>query len=232
MRISHQYKFIFFANPKTGSSSVRQFLNPYTDVKAVKNYLERTPENPFYPHITPQETRALFENFGWDFYSYHRFVFVRNPWARLVSLYEHVMREPTNQMPFAEWLYTIQPTGKGGGGEDHQRWRKYGAYSIEHYIKDDKGNILVDKVIRLEDIQEKLKPFLAALGLPNVMEAEINHSNKRKKPKHYSSYYTEETKAYVRDLYRYDIVNYGYTFEQFRRASVLPINFNFLKFFR
>lgn len=232
MRISHQYKFIFFANPKTGSSSVRQFLNPYTDVYPVKNYLERTPENAFYPHITPLETRVLFKKLGWDFYSYQKFVFVRNPWARLVSLYEHIMRNPAHQMPFTEWLYTIQPKGKGGGGEDHQRWRKYGAYSIEHYIKDGVGNILVDKVIRLEDIQKELKPFLVALGLPKVREAGVNHSNKRQKQEHYSQYYTEATKAYVHNLYRYDIVNYGYSFEKPDKKSILPTDLNFLKFFR
>lgn len=214
MRISHRYKFIFFANPKTGSSSVRQFLNPYTDVQPVLNYLKRTPENPFYPHITPQETRILFNEFGWDFNSYNKFVFVRNPWARLVSLYEHVMRKPENQMEFTEWLYTIKPRDEGGGGEDYQRWRKYGAYSIEHYIKDNSGNILVDKVIRLEDIQKELRPFLIALGLPNVKQAKLNHSNKRKKTIHYSEYYTNETRKYVQELYRYDIVNYGYSFDR------------------
>lgn len=214
MRISHKYKFIFFANPKTGSSSVRQFLNPYSDVQPVKNYLERTATNPFYPHITPQETRALFKDLGWDFYSYNKFVFVRNPWARLVSLYEHVMRNPDNHMEFTEWLYTIQPYGKGGGGEDWQRWRKYGAYSIEHYIKDDAGNILVDKVIRLEDIQKELRPFLAALGLPDVENGRLNHSNKRKKKRHYARYYNEETREYVRELYQYDIINYGYAFDE------------------
>ena len=212
MRISHKYNFIFFANPKTGSSSVRQFLNPYADVVPVLNYLKRTPANPFYPHITPQETRELFAAFGWDFYGYNKFVFVRNPWARLVSLYEHVMRNPDNRMEFTEWLYTIKPFGEGGGGEDWQRWRKYGAYSIEHYIKDDAGNILVDKVIRLEDIQKELRPFLMALGLPDVKQAKLNHSNKRKSSTHYTRYYNEETREYVRELYRYDIINYGYAF--------------------
>ncbi len=212
MRISHKYKFIFFANPKTGSSSVRQFLNPYTDVQPVLNYLKRTPENPFYPHITPQETRALFKDFDWDFNSYNKFVFVRNPWARLVSLYEHVMRNPKNEMDFNSWLYSISPNGKGGGGDEWQRWRKYGAYSIEHYIKDNQGNILVDKVIRLEDIQKELRPFLKAMGLPEVEGAKLNYNNRRKAAAHYSSYYTETTQKYVYDLYRYDILNYGYSF--------------------
>ncbi len=216
MRISHQYKFIFFANPKTASSSVRQFLNPYTDVQPVLNYLKRTADNPFYPHITPQETKLIFEKKGWDFNSYTKFVFVRNPWARLVSLYEHIIRNPKNKIAFDHWLTTTQPSGIGGGGEDHQRWRKYGAYSIEHYIKDNAGNILVDKVIRLEDIQKELRPFLVALGLPDVKNAKLNHSNKRKGKQHYSSYYNEDTQALVRERYRYDIVNYGYHFEEKR----------------
>ncbi len=212
MRISHQYKFIFFANPKTASSSVRQFLNPYTDVHPVLNYLKRTSENPFYPHITPQETKLIFESFDWDFNSYNKFVFVRNPWARLVSLYEHIKRSDSCDLSFQEWLYTIEPYGKGGGGEDFQCWRKYGAYSIEHYIKDEEGSILVDKVIRMEDIQKELRPFLAAMGLPGVRNASLNHSNKRKANQHYTKYYNEATKAHVAEQYRYDIVNYGYTF--------------------
>ncbi|MEO1261268.1 MAG: sulfotransferase family 2 domain-containing protein [Bacteroidota bacterium] len=220
MRISHRYQFIFFANPKTASSSVRQFLNPYTDVQPVLNYLKRTPENPFYPHITPSETKIIFQQLGWDFNSYNKFVFVRNPWTRLVSLYEHIMRNPANHIEFKEWLYSIKPYGIGGLGEDHQRWRKYGAYSIEHFIKDEKGNILVDKVIRFEDINKELKPFLKALGLPNVNDAKLNHSNKRKKNVPYTKYYDENAKSYVRELYWYDIVNYGYTFPEKRNRSI------------
>ena len=79
MRISHRYKFIFFANPKTGSSTVRQFLDPFSDVRAVINYQHITPENPFYPHIPPKETRDLFQQFGWDFNGYTKFVFVPKP---------------------------------------------------------------------------------------------------------------------------------------------------------
>ena len=57
------------------------------------------------------------------------------------------MRNVQHPPAFTEWLYTIKPKGVGGGGEDHQRWRKYGSYSIEYYIKDQTGNILVDKVL-------------------------------------------------------------------------------------
>ncbi len=212
MRISHRHRFVFFANPKTGSSSVRQFLNPWTDVMPVKNYLERTAENPFYPHITPLEAQGLFAERGWDFAGYTKFVLVRNPWARLVSLYRHVHQADAATPAFADWLPTTAPDGAGGGGEDWQRWRRYGAWSIAHYVSDGAGGTLVDHVLRLEDIAVALKPFLAGLGLPGVAARAIPHSNRRADGRPYTSWYTPATAALVASRYRYDIRAFGYRF--------------------
>ncbi len=212
MRISHQHKFVYFANPKTGSSSVRQFLAPYSDIVAVKNYLHITEENPFYPHMRPVEARTVFEQFGWPFDDYLRFVFVRNPWSRLVSLYEHIHREDPAATSFEKWLFSIRPYGSGGGGEETARWQRYGAYSIEHFIKDGMGGVLVDKVLRLEDIDEQFIPFLQAMKLPVRKGAAIFRNNVRNTEKNYREFYNDVTAQYVADIYRYDIVNYDYQF--------------------
>ncbi len=212
MRISHRYKFIFFANPKTGSSSVRTFLAPHSDVFSVKNYHYVNEDNPFYPHMTPAEARPFFEQFGWQFNAYYKFVFVRNPWARLVSAYEHIKRS-TDEVPlFRKWLFQIKPFENGGGGSDEERWRKYSTYSIEHFIKDDKGNILVDKVIKLEDIDKDFISFLKALGLPIHDQAKIMNKNLYHSSYEYQNYYDQDTTDYVANLYRYDIVHFGYSF--------------------
>lgn len=216
MRISHRYKFVFFANPKAGSSTVRQFLNPYSDIASVKNIYAMSDVNPFHPHMRPEEARLIFKDLGWDFYGYTKFVIVRNPWARLVSLYEHIKRFNPETDDFKTWLYTIKPYGSGGGFEK-EPWRRYGAYSIEAYIKDEVGNVLVDKVFRLEDLKTTLVPFLVALGLPIEPDAEVPIKNqnprKRLNRAHYKPYYTPNMRDYVHDIYRYDIVNYGYTFD-------------------
>lgn len=213
VRISKQYKFIFFSNPKTGSSSLRQFLDPYSDLFPVKNFLHRTPDNLFYPHITPNEVQEIFKRYQWNFHDYHKFVIVRNPWARLVSLYEHIKRG--DKVPeFKEWLPNICASGDGAGGESWQRWRRYGAWSIKNFISDSDGQILVDKILRVEDLDCMLIPHLKKIGLdiPNGKNPE--HKNLGNYKQHYSAYYDEQTKALVAKNYQFDIEHFKYTFDQ------------------
>jgi Sulfotransferase family len=211
MRISHRYKFVFFASPKTGSSTVRQFLDPYTDVMPSITFKSRTPENPFYPHMRPVEAKQCFDRYGWDFDGYTKFVCVRNPWARLVSLFHHVYRN-ASPPPFDDWIRSVQPFGAGARGDDAERWRKYGSYSIEHFIKDESGGILVDKVIRTEEIDRTLTPYLRALGIPVRADQRLPCRNVTGSGRRYVDYYTRQTADRVRWLYRYDIASYGYEF--------------------
>lgn len=85
MLVSHDHRFIFFSNPKTGSESVRELLAPYADVEGIPMW-EASDEHPYYSHIRPVEVREIFRERGHAFGDYFRFTFVRNPWSRLVSL--------------------------------------------------------------------------------------------------------------------------------------------------
>ncbi len=212
MRISHRHRFIFFARPKTGSSSLRQFLNPYSDVLPVKNHLERTPDNPFYPHMRPIEVREQFRARGWNFEGYTKFVCARNPWARIVSLYRHVQEASPETPDFSQWLLSLDPDGAGGGGEDWQRWRRYGSYTLESYVGDEQGSPLVDVILRLEDTATELRPFLETLGLPGLAEREIPHSNNRAQGESYTRFYDEASRDRVAALYRGEIKQFGYVF--------------------
>ena len=187
-------------------------LSPYSDITDVV-YLRRTSDNPFYSHIRPVEMRTLFEDRGWPFDAYRKFVFVRNPWARLVSVYKFIARlDRSFTSDFSNWLTSIEPDGVGGRGAVHQRWRRYGTYSIKAFIGDDRGHSLVDDVIRLEDIHRDLPDLLHRIGIPNAFQIPIPHINVGKTGG-YREYYTPADIALVREKYSYDISQFGYKFE-------------------
>jgi hypothetical protein len=68
--ISDQFKCIFVAVPKTGSTSIRAILG-----------------SPPKPHLNIWQIAGLVDERKFD--TYYKFGFVRNPWDRAVSRYEH-----------------------------------------------------------------------------------------------------------------------------------------------
>ena len=158
--------------------------------------------------------------------------FVRNPWARLVSLYEMIysnqatknVRNPikfkmktmykkvfTKTPDFSTWLQTIDNNSYGAGGYEWERWRRYGSYSLDNYIMDKNKNILVDKVIKLENIQQDLSPTLTKIGISVDENLSLEKINARKYKK-YIQYYDKNSIDLVAKLYQYDISKFNYKF--------------------
>jgi len=232
LRISHRYKFVFFSNPKTGSESVRLMLDPYSDIHCVR-FRQRTAAFPFYDHMLPVELREIFRERGWDFDSYYKFTFVRNPWARLVSVYAAIldrgfagrMRDTANFLSrlvrrrglapdiegFRRWVREVETSGRGGGGKPHHGWRQQGTWSIAAFVSDGEGNELVDGVIRLEDAATRLPELARELGLPDAGKLTLPHVNVHRHAK-YTAYYDEATAGHVARLYAEDIARFGYRF--------------------
>ena len=209
MRISHRHKFIFFANPKTGSESVGDYLDPLSDVRGLV-YAQTTPEFPFYSHMRPVEAVSAFEERGWAYHDYYRFTFVRNPWKRLVSLYVMIKRvDPSFGLSFADWLEGTSPSGEGGGGPDAQRWRKYGTYSLRNFIGGDIS--LVDNVFRMEDMDD-LPAKLAARGLPIAATSQIKRLNVGGLQRPHYEFYSDRLVKLVAARYAEEIEMFGYTF--------------------
>jgi hypothetical protein len=205
-RISHKYKFIFFSFPKTGSESVRAILDPYSDIKAVTQS-KVTNDNPFYSHITPKETKQIFQEKGWNYDEYYKFTCVRNPYNRLISLY--IMKYKIfSPALFAKWVTSLKPKSKQRGD-----WYKNGLISFHNFISDNDGTILVNDVIKLEEINTKLPQLLKGLGI-NIQY--VPHVNKgaslpRKKQKPLILV-DEETRKIIAQKYEWEIQKYGYTF--------------------
>ena len=224
MRISHRHRFVFFASPKTGSRTVRMLLDAHSEIRG-RPADALTADFPFYNHMRPVELRDVFASRGWDFGGYFKFVMVRNPWSKLVSLYEMYafreggqlsrLRSPlTRHEGFQAWLRTIDPNFGGSGHVAPAKIEngviRFGALSYVGFAGDEDGRPLVDEVIKLEEIESGLPPVLERLGVP--LPPRVPRTGRGRYRGGYRAYYDDESREYVGALYAEDIERFGYTF--------------------
>jgi len=221
MRISHRHRFVFFASPKTGSRSVRKLLDPYAEIHGLRGH-EVTEDFPFYNHMRPLEVRDAFRERGWDFETYFKFVMVRSPWSRLVSLYEmfafreggqwsRLRRRTTRHRGFRMWVRTLDPEGRGAVAPGlESSVIRFGALSFIGFAGDEDGRPLVDEVVKLEEIESALPPVFERLGLP--VPQRLPQTGRGRYRGSYRAYYDDETCELVGELYAADIERFGYTF--------------------
>ena len=88
--------------------------------------------------------------------------------------------------------------------------KDFSALTIDNYIKDwDNGQVLVDKIVKAENIEEDLRDVFRNLKLPFSPIPYVN----RTVHKHYSEYYDEETMEVVKKEFQSDIIVGNYQFE-------------------
>ncbi len=185
-------------------------LDPYSDLRVNNNVREQGENLPFYTHILPVETKEIFKELGWEYGSYLKIICTRNPYNRLVSLYEMIYkRRPSIFRPsFKNWLLSTENSGDGGGGKDYHRWRKYGTYSLDNLIFDENGDSLVDKVIKLEDFNKEIPSLFSTLNLPKLDG--IVKKNVGRKSKKTQEYYDDELVSLVQQRYSWELKKFNY----------------------
>jgi len=99
MVLSESKQFLFVHIPKTAGTSIRHVLEPYavTDLLGHSRHLEQyiRTHNRFPPHLTYADAARTVRL---DLNRLFKFTFVRNPWARYVSMYEFYRQLPTHAM--------------------------------------------------------------------------------------------------------------------------------------
>ena len=206
MLISDSHQFIFVHVRKAAGSSIRDTLEPLSIVKPtdtwskVKSRFLKTEKDykkyAFRQHDDINVAKKLMPPELFE--AYFKFAFVRNPWDRLVSEYEFIRRRP-----------------------DHGRYSKVIKMDFEKYIvyqskrsdahqinmlADKNGNLLMDFIGKFENLYEDWNRVTDKLGIQNK---QLTH-RKKAGIKDYDSYYTEKTRALVSELWRKDIVAFGY----------------------
>lgn len=218
MRISHKYRFIFFAIPRTGSTTTRSVLDEFSDVKSL-HITQLPPGFPFYHHISPLEVKIIFDKEGLSFFDYRRFCVVRNPYDRVVSLYHHHQRMKTerfiNARIFKKFLYkindVIRPTTTFRDYVMQINPAKREPTSIKSFISDNKGHLLINDILKFENLGEELPTYLANFGI-QINADNVPHLNASENRQDYRVYYDEVTKQRVSNLYSYEIERFDYSF--------------------
>lgn len=147
--------------------------------------------------------------------TYYKFSVVRNPFSYMVSLFKMLNgpyfgrgKKPhyENEIPseFSEFVkkFTdeLNPLFRK---EDQHMWTQ------TDWLYDENNNCLVDKVGKLENLQNDFNEICEKLNWKQIKVPKINAS-KIKIP--YTDYYTDELMELVGNYYHNDIVNFNYKF--------------------
>ena len=207
MRLSHKHKFVFIAVPKTASSTIRNCLDEYSDIKDVGDNT-----SPYYWHTTAFDLKKHFNEKNWNWNEYFSFAFVRNPWAKLVSNYFYKLNvtkkwkdeEPEKYVNWKKSTFEDYILEKNKVGIE----RTMSANLQLSYLTDANGKQIVDFIGKVENLQEDFDFVCDKIGIP---KQQLPHKNKTKH-KHYTEYYDDETRQIVTEKYAKDIEYFGYKF--------------------
>lgn len=232
MIISHKYKFIFIKTRKTAGSSIQIYLSDHCGENDIVSTIDR-PERPYNPrnyrglynpipelterrsarkiartlgrfftlkkfqsHIKARDVRKRIPCEIWD--NYYKFTVERNPWDKVLSHYHFVRQRYDSydqNISFEEYLDVAELP-----------------YNYTKYT-DLNQNIIVDRVVRYENLNQELGEIFSELGVPfsgSLGPTEKSHYRKDRRP--YQEVYTPEQRDAVAKLFDQEIKMHGYEF--------------------
>ncbi len=155
MIISHKYKFIFIKCGKTAGTSLEVFLSQHCGKKDVvtpiiphvePHYARNYEGGGFYNHISAREIKERISTDIWS--NYFKFCIERNPWDKTLSHWQMMNYRAGGTLSFEEYLS-----------------QKKFCINLPKYT-DQHGKIIVDKILRYEDLSNELTDLFTFLGIP------------------------------------------------------------------
>ncbi len=198
MIVSPKYKFVFFAQEKTGCTSIYNVLeNIEDDKKIVGEIVPKDHNNYLYSKHT---SCSEFQDNHPEFIDYFKFAFVRNPWDRVVSWYNFQMH--LSNVENVEADRNIKGIDFSSYVHKYTNIWAYDALNQYNFTK------CCDFIGRYENLQQDFNIICDKIGIP---QQKLPHKNKTKY-KHYTEYYDDETKEIVEERFAKDIEHFNYEF--------------------
>jgi len=204
---NNERMFIFFHLYKCGGNSLRRVVND--QLKGSKELLG--------VHVLPKDvqrhyiTRQKLDRFNEMF----KFTIVRNPFEFILSNYHYVRKFPNHfmydeaiKMPFSEF-----PDFYMEWREKHIEENIHGKNKVctmYEFLHDDKGNMLMDYIGKLETINEDFKYICEKIGIDYRTMPYINVNKKNDKP--YRQVYDDATREKVEKYFAKDLKLLKYEF--------------------
>ena len=210
MRFSRKHKFVLISNWRCGCSTVADLFAPYSEFDY--KHSSKCQDLLGIPygkvvHWPAKRVRALFKKNGLNWDKYIKITTIRNPWARIVSLFHYKFGRKNGvknaKKRFTEFVINELPRWQKG---IRNRWKSY------EMIHDQRGRKIVDYVVRIEKLEKDLKPIIEK----HFPHFQIDYGTRRNTTNHdhYSYYYNSRTKKIVADMFAWDIKKYKYKFEK------------------
>lgn len=177
-RVNDENKFVYFTNPKCATRTFKKFFG-----------FRWTVERDYDP--------AYSEYFNW--------VFIRNPYDRLVSAYE-------NKVVAGHERGLEQFRGKGHTFESFVHELDEKSINDDRHIKH-QHLLFPEKHItfigRFETLQQDFNTICDNIGIPRQTLPHVNKSEHKR----YIEYYNDNTRQIVSELYKEDIKRFKYKFD-------------------
>lgn len=204
MRISTSHKIVFISNWKCGCSSIAGAFSPITMFGWQDRYVCEDIFGLTYDtmvHFPAGLVVQHMESAGYDAAQYDFVSSVRNPWARIVSLYNYRNeRRGGSEQSFTSFVMDSLGDWRNGF---INRWQSYDMFH-------DQGELVVENIFRLENLKAEATEWAASKGVGFVPD--FSKPENTSQVVNYKDYYTNKTRDFVGEFFRWDVREFGYEY--------------------